>query len=59
MSDPIMDRIMDTDNPPPCRCDRGCPCVRPAIPGDLLCAGCIAYCVPLAQGRSPWTGEAG
>jgi hypothetical protein len=57
MTDLIMERIMDLDNPLPCRCDRGEPCVRPAIPGDLLCAGCVVYCVPLAQGRSPFPPE--
>ena len=54
--DPIMDRIMDVNNPSTCRCDRSGPCVKPTIPGDLLCAGCIVYCVPLAQWLSPWPG---
>lgn len=60
MADPMMNRIMDVDDRPRCRCDYGEePCTKPSVPGDLLCAGCIFYCIPLAQGKNPFTQEAG
>jgi len=53
-----MDRIMDIDDRPSCRCDYGQePCAKPSVPGDLLCAGCIVYCVPLSRGKNPFTPE--
>jgi hypothetical protein len=47
--DPIMDRIMDPGTYRSCRCTVGEPCVKPALPGDLFCAGCLSYCLPRYQ----------
>lgn len=49
MPDPIMDLIMDPDTYRPCRCTAMEPCIKPAVPGDLFCAGCLLYCLPRYQ----------
>jgi hypothetical protein len=47
--DPMMDRIMDPGTYRPCRCTAGESCDKPAVPGDMFCAGCLRYCLPRYQ----------